>query len=71
MNHCARYIPGGHDCANQIGKIGHCALKEGGECSGKIGGAGANLQRAEDLLAEASGDKQQQGQTEPEPRQME
>ena len=59
-NTCARLTVGGEDCKNQIRKKKCRAVTDGGKCSGRTNGIGANeaeskrliaLQKLEDLLS--------------------
>ncbi len=71
---CARYVPGDQNCANQMGK-GGCTLDTNGSgCSGRPGGAGADIPKAVMMIIQATGSSdqqlQQQGATTPQLYQM-
>ena len=54
-NHCDRLIPGGNDCANQINK-GKCAfVNSEGECTGRTGAIGADLEKGKTLFLQRQG----------------
>lgn len=48
-NHCERLTVGGEDCKNQIRKE-KCSGLLGNECGGRIGGAGADMPKAKQLV---------------------